>query len=206
MKKLVEYGYKKTKGKCYYDEGEWSDYGKGYLCLGDWLSIGPTTADDIIASLYLGYSIKLMKEIAEVLDYKNDVKYYSDLFKKFQSGFIQHYINEDGKVIIDEHKYDFYPGYKKAEGILGNTQTTYANLIYMDLLPDSLEKKATEHLVVLINKNNDKLTTGFLGVKQLLPALSETRHDDLAGKIFLNKEYPGWLYEVENGATSIWEH
>jgi alpha-L-rhamnosidase len=206
MKKLVDYGYKKTKGKCYYDEGEWAEYGKGHLGLGDWLSIGPTTADDIIASIYLGYSIKLMKEISEVLGYKSDVKYYSNLFRKFQFGFIHHYINAGGKVVINEHKYDFYPKYKKAEGISGDTQTTYANLIYMSLLPDSLEKKAAKHLVELINKNKGKLTTGFLGVKQLLPALSETGHDDLAEKIFLNKEYPGWLYEVENGATSIWEH
>jgi alpha-L-rhamnosidase len=206
MKKLIQYGYEKTKGKCYYNEGEWSDYGKGYLGLGDWLSIGATTSDDIIASIYLGYTIKLMKEVAGVLGYNNDAEYFARLFKKFQSAFINHYIDENGEVIIDEHKYDFYPAYKKAEGISGNTQTTYANLIYMHLFPDSLLAKAAKHLVNLINKNNGKLATGFLGVKQLLPALSETGNIDLAHNIFLNKEYPGWLYEVENGATSIWEH
>jgi alpha-L-rhamnosidase len=206
MKKLIEYGVEKTKDKCYYDEGEWSDYGKGYLGLGDWLSIGATTSDDIISSIYLGYTIKLMKEIAGALGYTKDAVYFKGLFNKFQSGFTGHYLDHNGIAKIEKDKYDFYPAYKKADGISGNTQTTYANLIYMHLLPDSLSKEAAKHLVGLINQNNGKLSTGFLGVKQLLPALSETGNEDLAHSIFLNKEYPGWLYEVENGATSMWEH
>ena len=28
---------------------------------------------------------------------------------------------------------------------------------------------------------------------------------DLAEKIFLNRKVPGWLYQVDRGATSIWE-
>ena len=28
---------------------------------------------------------------------------------------------------------------------------------------------------------------------------------DLAEKVFLNRKVPGWLYQVERGATSIWE-
>ncbi len=28
---------------------------------------------------------------------------------------------------------------------------------------------------------------------------------DMAGKVFLNEDVPGWLYQVKMGATTIWE-
>ena len=49
------------------------------------------------------------------------------------------------------------------------------------------------------------MTTGFLGTRPLLPALSANGHHDLAGILMQQKEYPSWGYEVENGATTIWE-
>lgn len=47
--------------------------------------------------------------------------------------------------------------------------------------------------------------TGFIGTPALLPALTKLGMDDLAEKVFLNREVPGWLYQVERGATTIWE-
>ena len=39
----------------------------------------------------------------------------------------------------------------------------------------------------------------------LCPALTRTGHHDLAVQLLLNEEYPGWLYSVNMGATTIWE-
>ena len=39
----------------------------------------------------------------------------------------------------------------------------------------------------------------------ILPALTMHGMADLAEKIFLNRKVPGWLYQVDRGATSIWE-
>ena len=36
-------------------------------------------------------------------------------------------------------------------------------------------------------------------------ALTKAGRDDLAYDLLLNEEYPGWLYEVNLGATTIWE-
>ena len=57
----------------------------------------------------------------------------------------------------------------------------------------------------LIKNNGGKLSTGFLGVKPLLPALSETGHSDEAYKLLLSTTYPSWGCEVINGANTIWE-
>jgi Bacterial alpha-L-rhamnosidase. len=47
--------------------------------------------------------------------------------------------------------------------------------------------------------------TGFIGTPALLPALAKLGMTDLAEKVFLNRKLPGWLYQVERGATTIWE-
>jgi alpha-L-rhamnosidase len=47
--------------------------------------------------------------------------------------------------------------------------------------------------------------TGFIGTPALLPALTKLGMDDLAGKVFLQEQVPGWLYQVSQGATTIWE-
>ena len=39
----------------------------------------------------------------------------------------------------------------------------------------------------------------------MLPALTKVGFLDLAENVFLNSEIPGWLYQVERGATTIWE-
>ena len=57
----------------------------------------------------------------------------------------------------------------------------------------------------LISNNGGKLSTGFLGVRPLLPALSATGHGDEAYKLLLSTTYPSWGYEVINGANTVWE-
>ena len=49
------------------------------------------------------------------------------------------------------------------------------------------------------------MATGFLGTPYLLPALTDTGHQDLAYKLLLSTEYPSWGYLVEHGATTMWE-
>jgi len=50
------------------------------------------------------------------------------------------------------------------------------------------------------------MTTGFLGTRPLLPVLTSIGENDLAVKHFQSRKFPSWGYEVEQGATTIWEH
>jgi len=49
------------------------------------------------------------------------------------------------------------------------------------------------------------LSTGFLGTRDLLHALSDNGRVDVAYRLLFTDTYPSWLYPVKNGATSIWE-
>ena len=49
------------------------------------------------------------------------------------------------------------------------------------------------------------MNTGFVGTAYLCRVLSDYGHNEATYKLFLNRDYPGWLYELEKGATTIWE-
>ena len=53
--------------------------------------------------------------------------------------------------------------------------------------------------------DNSGMTTGFLGTRPLLPVLSSVGEHDLAVRHFQSRKFPSWGYEVDQGATTIWE-
>jgi alpha-L-rhamnosidase len=75
----------------------------------------------------------------------------------------------------------------------------------MDLLPDNLRVAAGALLAKKIQDNETRMSTGFLGTRPLLPVLSATGQSDLAVRLLQSRKFPSWGYEIDQGATTIWE-
>jgi alpha-L-rhamnosidase len=154
---------------------------------GDWLSLDKVkTPIPYIDLAYHAYCAKLMAEMAAAIGRPNDVKRYEKLHAEVADSFRKLYLKPDGKLAI-------------------HNQTAYAMALFFDLIPPNLREASAGHLAALVRANGNKLATGFLGTRPLLPVLSAHGHHDLAGILIQQKDYPGWGYEVENGATTIWE-
>jgi alpha-L-rhamnosidase len=205
MEKFMDFYTKRAGDNYVFEEGSFEDIiPKGGF--GDWLSIGKKTPPDLLATLYYGYCANMMSEMALAVNKQARSEYYQSLFDKIKEGLNNHYLNENGTFYCNEKAYGNGEGYIDGHlGFDGHTQTSYANVIYMDFFDKEAEYKAGEYLVDLIKKNNGKLATGFLGAKPLLPALSKTGNSKTAYDLFLQTEYPSWGFEVVNGATTIWE-
>ena len=50
------------------------------------------------------------------------------------------------------------------------------------------------------------IATGFLSTPFVLGELTKMGRADLAYRMLENEKQPGWLYEVKQGATTIWEN
>ncbi|MCW3725692.1 hypothetical protein UE97_041215, partial [Burkholderia cenocepacia] len=97
-------------------------------------------------------------------------------------------------------------GYVEGQnGFAGHTETAYANALYSGILNEEDQILAGKFLRELVEANDNKLTTGFLGFKPLLPALTSSGSSDKGYQLLQSTEYPSLGYEVVNGATSIWE-
>jgi alpha-L-rhamnosidase len=205
MQAYLKFLEHKSKGEYVFKEASFEDINpKGGF--GDWLSVGKKTPPDMLATMYYAYVSSMMAEMAKAIGKKEDAEKYELIFSKIKQAFLNHYADKDGKFKTNAAAYGDGKGYVDGEmGFEGSTQTAYANAIYMDLLNPTLEEKAGKRLVNLIENNGGKLSTGFLGVKPLLPALSETGHSEEAYKLLLSTTYPSWGFEVINGANTIWE-
>ena len=67
------------------------------------------------------------------------------------------------------------------------------------------EPKAAKNLAALVERANYCIGTGFPGTPYILFALADHGYADEAYKMLLNTKCPSWLYEVKQGATTIWE-
>ena len=157
---------------------------------GDWLSLSGQTPLEYIDTAYFAYSTHLMSQIAVVLGKKKQAAEYQELFSRIKEAFKNKYVNPDGSLKID-------------------TQTAYALALWMNLLPGDLRKTSADILARKIrdgaNEKNSGIGTGFLGTRPLLPVLSANEHHDLAVSLFQTRKFPSWCFEVDNGATTIWE-
>ncbi|MGB3800390.1 MAG: family 78 glycoside hydrolase catalytic domain [Lewinella sp.] len=153
---------------------------------GDWLSVGEKTSDGFVGASYYGYDAALMAEMAAALGKEAEAAHYANLFDSIKVAFAEAYIQPDGKTTED-------------------LQTTYALALYFDLYPEDLAAAGAARLAQLIEENDYKFTTGFLGTKHVMLVLSEYGYHDLAYRLFQQTEYPSWGYSVVNGSTSIWE-
>ena len=148
---------------------------------GDWLCVNAETDKSLIFTAFAANSARIAERLCAALG--EDGAYFGTLFGKFRTAFRRRFIMPDGK-------------------LLSHSQTAYL-LAYSFGLMDADEVHA--HLVDCVHAVDDHIGVGFLGVKLILPALSELGESALAYKLLTNRTYPGWLYSVVNGATTIWE-
>jgi alpha-L-rhamnosidase len=153
---------------------------------GDWLSINSETPLVYIDAAYFALTARLMAEMAAATNQAHEESRYRTLFKNVRERFMKDYLLPDGRLKV-------------------RTQTAYALALYADLIPANLREASAKHLAALVGSDGNRMTTGFLGTKPLIPMLSATGQNDLAVRLFLSREFPSWGYEIANGATTIWE-
>ncbi|WP_310603235.1 family 78 glycoside hydrolase catalytic domain [Anaerosporobacter sp.] len=162
--------------------------------LGDWLAldngnphnpIGKTNPH-MIANVFYYQSALLCAKAANVIQ---DSRYeeYLHLAEMIKSEFIKEYF-DDNDCYVEEL-----------------TQTACALLLHFQLYPKVAKEYLVKSLEELLIANDGHLNSGFVGTPFLCQALSDNNLNDWAYKLLLNEEYPGWLFEVKLGATTVWE-
>jgi alpha-L-rhamnosidase len=153
---------------------------------GDWLSQGEKTPKDVIGTAFFAYSTSLVARSYRAIGDTTNADKYQHLFEQIRKAFNKAYVSADGH-------------------IKGNTQCDYCMALRFDLLPDDLRATAAGYLEDDVKAHQDHLTTGFIGVSYLLPALCSENKIDTAYGLFLQDTFPSWLFSVKQGATTIWE-
>jgi len=85
------------------------------------------------------------------------------------------------------------------------TQTGCAVALELGVAPPEAEAQVGRALAGLVRDAGGRIATGFLGTPLVLPALTRTGHLAEAYLMLLRHELPSWLYQVDRGATTVWE-
>lgn len=150
----------------------------------DWLGLDApsgsykgSSREDLIATAFYAHSAELVTKTGKLLG--KDVSRYEALHRQIVSAFR-----------------NAFPEYL--------TQTEHALAVHFHLAEDL--QKTADALAAMIRADGTRLRTGFVGTPYILHALSDHGHADVAWDLLLRRAYPGWLYPVTKGATTIWEH
>lgn len=167
--------------------------GQRGFCLGDWLQPKgpsskpmPTIGDDAAATYYLHISLGIALKVARLLGETATENKLSARLATVETAFAHEFVSGAGRLTYDD-------------------QTSYALAILGDLVPENLRGAAKQYFRRAVLRTGGRLGTGFLGTPALLPALVKAGEGALAGEVFLQEDVPGWLYQVQRGATTIWE-
>lgn len=141
---------------------------------------------DYYIAPFFGYqTMRKMAEIARVLEREDRAAYYADMAGKMGHA-IQKGIFEGGLM---------------PERYMG----AYILAFAFGLVPENLKEPYKQKIVDLIHRNGDCLDTGFLATPYILDVLCDLGEKDLAYRLLWQDKMPSWLYEVDHGATSVWE-
>lgn len=138
------------------------------------------------ATASLNNTSRTLARVAEVLGHDEDAQIYDELADKVADAYCS--VLTDGNGKLDNE-----------------FQTGYVLPLYLNMFPDDVRGNAVNHLMKLIEDNNYCIGTGFPGTPYILFALADNGHEDVAYRMLLNAKCPSWLYEVDMGATTIWE-
>ena len=187
-KKILSETFDMMKRWVKYVETESTDFvwSKGWH-YGDWLALDDPndmkgkTEHNLIATAFYYRSTALVIKIGKILG--EDVSYFEHNLPKIKEAFAREFFR-DGKLTSD-------------------TQTAHVLAIHFGLIEKEL---LANRLIELIEEHDDTLTTGFVGTPYLLDALTEIGRADKAYTLLLQEKFPSWLFSVNMGATTIWEH
>lgn len=169
-----------------------TDYRNWYL--GDWAT--PEGVDqkaeasvDLVNNCFIAVCYDYMQKIANILDKESDAGIYSK-----KSANLKKLIHQ---TFFDDINYNYSTG----------TQIDLTYPLLAGVVPEKFTTEVVKSLINEISNNhNGHFATGLVGIPVFTEWAIKNQEAELMYSMLKKKDYPGYLYMIENGATTTWEH
>jgi alpha-L-rhamnosidase len=154
--------------------------------IGDHEAVNPKHVPLTSGAFYFGH-VRLLAELSGLLGKKEEEHRWLALADSIAIQFNGRYLQPDGA------RYD-----------TADNQTTQVFPLWWGLARDP-EKSFSELVRLIEDRNSGHLSTGIFGTKMLFDVLSRMRRNDLAYRIVSKRDFPGYAYMMDHGATTLIE-
>jgi len=186
-----EYGDNRLMAEHYETSKRWllkvaQDYPTGIIThgLSDHESLEQSPIPQMVTPLYI-QSAELLAAMARVLNKDQDAAIFDALAETSRAAFVQ-----------------AFPPTTAA-----STQASLAFALAADVVAQQDRSRVLGALIDNVRiKRQGHHTTGILGTKYMLDQLSRHGRADVAYALVNRRDFPGWGWMLENGATTLWEH
>lgn len=162
--------------------------------LGDWYDLGPKfpgeaqlTPKAVTATAIYYYDIKLLSQIAVVLNDQDATSKWTTLAEKIKFSFNQKFFNEKTKVYST------------------GSQTAMSMPLCVGLVDENNRKAVFQNMTDSIIQSGKRLTAGDVGFHFLVKALEEGGGSQLLYDMNFRNDVPGYGFQLKKGATALTE-
>ena len=163
---------------------------------GDWLAMdgeqlfakNPVGRTDVyfLTNALHAHSLEIVADTATILGDSAAEKRYRSIYDAHLKRMRKEYFTANGRLCFD-------------------TVTAQAVALYYGIAEEKHRAKLAETLNRNVIARHYCVVTGFIGTPCLLFALSDNGYFETARRLLFYNGCPGWLYEVDMGATTVWE-
>lgn len=173
---------------------KWPDTSYRNWYLGDWAT--PVGIDqtnplsvDLVDNCYIAVCYQTMSKIASLLNKADDSRGYKAKYDALTKR-------------IQETFYD-----AKGNTYASGTQIDLVYPMLAGVTPDNLKETVLKTLYeVTVNRFQGHLATGLVGIPVLTEWAVKNGQAEWMYQMLKKRDYPGYLYMLDNGATTTWEH
>lgn len=157
--------------------------------LGDWLAPGKDVKymamhNGPVSNAFIVNDLRILSETAHRLNRSEDEKRYREQLSRTSAAYLKAFVKKDGTM-------------------KDNYQGAYVMALRFVIPKGALWDACFGKLMEKIREEG--MQTGFFATQHLLPLLADNGQAELAFDLLLNETCPGWLYQVNCGATTTWE-
>ena len=157
--------------------------------LGDWLAPGKDVKymamhNGPVSNAFLVNDLRILSETAHLMGKEQDEARYRLQLENTVRAYLKAFVKKDGKM-------------------KDNYQGAYIMALQMVIPKGELWNACFHRLIEKIQ--TEGMQTGFFATEHILALLAENGYAGLAFDLLFNEKCPGWLYQVNCGATTTWE-
>ena len=144
---------------------------------------------DYLGGCYWLWDAGRMAEMAEATGRADAMRKYREMAATAKAYMQKEFFAADGTILP----------------VFRGMQTPALFALKLGLVAGAAKDATIADLRASIAAGGGTLHTGFLGTSIVMDTLTENGMVDLAYSLLLSHKFPGWLYSVDQGATTIWE-